>query len=95
MTPTIHINPTEARKNFYKLIQQVSAGELRVVIQNKNTNKKVVMEPQENPNLSVEEGLKIVEETYGAIKTGGYKENEFELARETFIKEYKTKNDSR
>lgn len=94
MTAVIHMNATEARKNLYKLIDKVSRGELKVVIQNKNNNKTVLLKAEAGAeDLSVQEGLKIVEETFGAIKTGGYKENEFEIAQKEFVKEYKKKYD--
>ena len=34
----------------------------------------------------------LVKKTYGAIKTKGYKPNEFELAKKHFVKKYKNKN---
>lgn len=93
MTPTLEINATEARKNIYKLIEQVSRGEVRVVIHNTDTDKKVMLTPvdSEDENKQIERDLKIVAETAGSLKGGKYYPDEFERARKVFVKEYMKK----
>lgn len=94
MKPLLEITATEARKNIYKLIDQVSSGEVRVIIHNTDTDKKVMLMhiDQEESKKEIEQDLKTVAETVGSIKTSGYNKREFEMAQKAYVKQYLKKN---
>lgn len=90
MQPLLEINATEARKHIYKLIDQVSRGEIRVRVHNTGTNKKVMLVPvdEEDEQKQIKRDLKIISETAGSLKGGKYYSDELERARKVFVKEY-------
>ncbi len=94
MKSILEINATEARKNIYKLIEEVSGGNVSVVIHNTDTNKKVMLsaiKPVDDEKY-VRKDVQLVAEMAGVIKTTGYKKDEFEQARKAFVNDYLIKN---
>lgn len=94
MKSTLEITATEARKNIYKLIDQVSTGEVRVIIHNTDTNKKVMLTlvDSQDEKKQIAQDMQILTETGGSIVTQGYKKDEFEQARKAFVTQYIKKN---
>ncbi|MBI2620794.1 hypothetical protein HYW61_01045 [candidate division WWE3 bacterium] len=94
MTKILQTNATNARKNLFSLMDQVVKGDVRVILSKEGTNAKVVLQKlsanYDVPNKNTQ--LDIVSGTAGSIKTGGYKDDEFEIAKKEFVKRYKKSN---
>ena len=96
MSQTLRINATNARKNLFKLLDQVALNNLSVYIYKEGLENDLVLQNttkiKSNKESNFNNNQALVKKTYGAIKTKGYKPNEFELAKKHFVKKYKNKN---
>ncbi|MDA1338262.1 MAG: hypothetical protein O2871_02770 [bacterium] len=96
MSQTLRINATNARKNLFKLLDQVALNNLSVYIYKEGLENDLVLQNipkvKSNKQSNLNNNKALVKKTYGAIKTKGYKPNEFELAKKHLVKRYKNNN---
>lgn len=86
----IKINATQARKNLYKYIDLVAEGNTELVIEKQGLQMPVVLRSQTKDDLTEiqQNNQDILKKTFGSIKTTGYKEDEFEIAKDHFRQKY-------
>jgi|GEM_PF-6615709 len=92
----ITINATQARKNFFNLLEQVANTDTTFIIsKGKRKSPIIITRPKkvyehEKPT----DDLKIVMDIAGSLEGNSeYKANEDEIAKEIFIKDYLKKHD--
>ena len=96
MQRLITVNATQARQEFFELLNQVAKNGKEIIIKKKGLEGNVIMKKAELSNLTkkqrIEKNMRIVRETAGSLKPKiPYHPNEMELAAEIFVKEYKKK----
>ena len=94
MTKQLRTNATNARKDFFNLIDQVAYNNLQVFITKKGLDSPIVLtNPKKTSKAltNLKNQTDIVTNTAGSIKTSGYISNEFELAQQIFKKNYNGK----
>lgn len=95
MTQILRINATNARKNLFKLLDQVAFNNFTIYISKEGLKQDLVLQniPQtQNHTDNILNNKVLVKKTYGIIKTKGYKPDEFKLAKKHFVAKYKNKN---
>lgn len=65
---TIHVSATDARNNFFQLLNQVMYEGVRVIIGKAGTNREVMLEPKTSDEEKFNNRMTAVNETYGALK---------------------------
>lgn len=65
---TIRISATDARNNFFNLLNQVLYEDVRVVIEKAGANKEAVLLPKESKEKEYAKRMKVLKETYGILK---------------------------
>ncbi len=95
MSQTLRINATTARKNLFRLLDQVALNNFTIYISKEGLKQDLVLQniPQtSNYKDNIINNTRLVKKTYGIIKTEGYKSDEFKLAKKYFVTKYKDKN---
>lgn len=94
MSGLLQINATNARKNFFGLLDQVVNDDLKIVITKEGLNSPILIAKQKTSTkaLTEKKQLELVRSTAGSIKTSGYKANEMDLAKKYFVKKYGSSN---
>lgn len=65
---TVRLSATEARNNFFTLLNQVIYENLRVVITKAGSTRSVELLPSEEEGEAKEKRLRYLNETYGVMK---------------------------
>lgn len=65
---TIRISATEARNNFFNLLNQVMYEGTQVIIGKTGTDKEVVLMPKASEEKEWERRKKVLDETFGMLK---------------------------
>lgn len=65
---TIRISATEARNNFFNLLNQVLYEGVQVIIGKAGTDREVVLMPKESKEKAWEKRKKVLDETFGMLK---------------------------
>lgn len=96
MTQILRINATNARKNLFKLLDQVALGNFTIYIYKEGLENDLILQNVKkvtsNKDNTLSNNQVLVKKTYGIIKTKGYKSDEFELAKNHFVEKYKNKD---
>lgn len=89
----IRITATKARQQFFSLLDLASKG-VNIVITKNDLGEEIILSRRNDVSKDerIKRNLELAERAFGSIKTTGYKPNEFELAKEFFVKEYKKKH---
>lgn len=62
---TIRVSATNARNNFFQLLNQVIYEDSQVIIGKAGTDRQVVLSPQESKEKEHKETMRILDETFG------------------------------
>lgn len=93
MPKTLQISATNARKDFFNLIDLVSQEDVQVHISKKGLSHDVLLTRDTFEYHETEKSdIRRVRDTAGALKTSGYIEDEVEIAQSKLAKEYLKKN---
>lgn len=65
---TIRISATDARNNFFQLLNQVMYEDLQVIIGKAGTDREVVLKEKTSSKEEYEKTMKVLRGTYGALK---------------------------
>ncbi len=65
---TIRVSATNARNNFFNLLNQVMYEDLQVIIGKAGTDKEVVLKEKTSSKEEYEKTMKVLRGTYGALK---------------------------
>jgi len=65
---TIRVSATDARNNFFNLLNQVMYENLQVIIEKAGTEKKVVLMPEREKDKELKARMKVLDETFGIWK---------------------------
>jgi len=89
----ITITATKARQDFFNLINLARDG-AEIVITKTGTSAGVILkrEPKRSNKDEIEKNRKLFKKTFGALKSEGYKPDEFEIAKKKFASVYKKKH---
>lgn len=98
MTKIIRKNATEARKDLFKLMDQVGGYDVKVVLTKEGLDSELVLQKNnyEYATDEEEDQMQILRDTAGSLKTKGYDPDEVahaeKLLTEKYRKEYGVKN---
>jgi prevent-host-death family protein len=65
---TIRVSATDARNNFFNLLNQVMYENLQVIIGKAGTDREVVLKEKTSSKEEYEKTMKVLRGTYGALK---------------------------
>jgi hypothetical protein len=90
---TIHISATQARKNFFEILQRVVQENVSFVVENKNLDQKVTIRLDQD-QVKAQSSQIDLDKLYGSLKsTVPYQENETEQAHQIYAKNQVEKYD--
>ena len=84
----IRVSATEARNNFFELLNQVIYEDARVVIEKAGSKKNVELVVSETATSTKNKRLELIKETYGLFKTVSLSEFTDDRVRGKRAKEY-------
>ena len=96
MQRQITINATQARKNFFELLQDVIENDKEIMIKKKGLDELAVLKRKKVSEVEKRKQIardrKIVRELAGSVKSKiSYQPDEMKLAEKIFVEEYKEK----
>jgi hypothetical protein len=82
---TIHISATQARKNFFAILQSVAQDKINFVVENRNLDKTITISLNPGQTKASQDEVDL-DQLFGSLKPAKpYQDKEIEEARQIYI----------